>query len=141
MRTASSASLRGGRRSRFGLAFSPRAARRLPAFTTLAYWESVILLAGFFGIVFWRLLTGRISLNGLLEGDRADGSTYFSPGRVQLLIATILFAFYYLTQIVNKPSAFPPVPQELLVVLGGSQAVYLGGKARAMLFGGPAKLH
>ena len=113
----------------------------MPAFTTLAYWESVILLAGIFGIVFWKLLTGRISLNGLLEGDRADGSTYFSPGRVQLLIATIFFGFYYLMQIVNNPSAFPPVPQELLVVLGGSQAVYLGGKARAMLFGGPAKLH
>jgi len=113
----------------------------MPTLPTLAYWESVILLAGFFGIVFLKLFTGKISLNGLLEGDRADGSTYFSPGRVQLLIATTLFAFQYLMQIVNNPAAFPPVPQELLVVLGGSQAVYLGGKARAMLFGGPAKLH
>ena len=35
----------------------------------LAYWEGVILLGGFFGVVLWKLLTGRISLSQLLEGD------------------------------------------------------------------------
>jgi hypothetical protein len=107
------------------------------AMATLASWEFAILLGGFFGIVFWKLLTGGISLSGLLEGDRQDGDTYFSPGRVQLLMVTVLFALQYLFQILKNPAAFPPVPEELLVVLGGSQAVYLGGKAKAMLFGAP----
>ncbi len=107
------------------------------ALATLAYWGLAVLLGGFFGIVFWKLLTRGISLGGLLEGDRPEGDTYFSPGRVQLLMVTVLFALQYLLQILKNPAAFPPVPEALLVALGGSQAVYLGGKARAMLFGGP----
>ncbi|HEV2729611.1 MAG TPA: hypothetical protein VGV15_06230 [Terriglobales bacterium] len=35
--------------------------RALPA---LAYREGLILVAGFFGIVLWKLLTGEISLSG-----------------------------------------------------------------------------
>jgi hypothetical protein len=40
--------------------------RALPA---LAYWEGLILVAGFFGVVLSKLLTGEISLSGLLEGN------------------------------------------------------------------------
>jgi hypothetical protein len=84
-------------------------------------------------IIVWKIFTRGIDLSGLLQGDAADGSTYFSPGRVQLLVFTVLFAVHLLTQIMAHPRQFPPIPHEYLIALGASQAVYLGGKARAML--------
>lgn len=109
----------------------------MPNIARLCYWEGVILLGGFFGIVFWKLLTGRISLSGLLDGDQFDGAsltTSFSPGRAQLLIFTVVSALYFLLQVIRNPNAFPNVPNALLVALGGSQAVYLGGKGYSLLY-------
>lgn len=83
--------------------------------------------------VLWKLFTRTIDLSGLLQGDRADGETYFSPGRVQLLVVTILVSISMLAHVIANPSSFPPIPKEFLGVLGGSQLLYLGGKARAML--------
>ncbi len=108
----------------------------MPSLATLAYWELMILLSGFFGIVFWKLLTRQIKLNGLLEGDQPDEKTHFSPGRVQLLIFTALFAVNYLAQVIRNPAEFPPVAEAWLAVLGGSSAVYAGGKAQSLLFPG-----
>jgi hypothetical protein len=101
----------------------------------IAYWEGMILLGGFCVIIVWKLLTGGMRLDGLFQGDHRDGSTRFSPGRVQLLIFTIMIAVQYLIQVIQHPNVFPQIPQAWLAVLGGSQTVYLGGKARAMLFG------
>lgn len=109
--------------------------------STLAYWEGFILLGGFFGTVLWKLLTGGISLEQLLEGDvrhpnAAEGdSTSASPGRAQSLVSTIFVAAYYLLQVVQNPKEFPKLPPDLIAVLAGSQALYLGGKAQAMLLG------
>ncbi len=103
----------------------------------LADWAGAILMGGFVGIVFWKLFTRRISLSGLLQGDSREAAGYttaFSPGRAQLLTVTLLFAVYYLAQLVNNPSAFPHVPNAVLGALGSSQAIYLGGKAYALLF-------
>lgn len=99
-----------------------------------------ILLGGFFGMLAWKLLTGGIRLNYLLYGDRRDRTNggytqFFSPGRVQLLIVTILTASYYLLQVIHDPTTFPEVPAAWIAALGGSQAIYLGGKAQSMLFG------
>jgi hypothetical protein len=111
------------------------------ALSTLAYWEGLILLGGFFGLVLWKLLTGRISLDQLLEGDArdpnsADGySTYVSAGRTQSLASTLFVAGYYLLQVAHNPKQFPSLPAQLVGALAGSQALYLGGKARAMLWG------
>jgi hypothetical protein len=109
--------------------------------STLAYWEGFILLGGLFGVVLWKLLTGGISLGQLLEGDvpdpnSADGySTYVSAGRAQSLASTLFVAGYYLLQVVHNPKQFPTLPTELVGALAGSQALYLGGKARALLQG------
>jgi hypothetical protein len=99
-----------------------------------------ILLVGFFGVVAWKLLSGGISLNYLLYGrrrDRAEGgyTQFFSPGRVQLLIVSILTASYYLLQVLHDPTKFPDVPAAWVAALAGSQVIYLGGKAQSMLFG------
>ena len=113
----------------------------MPPILTLTYWGGLILIYGFFGIVFWKLLTGRIILEGLLEGDIRDKdgengySSYVSPGRVQSLLITLFAALYYLLQVINNPKEFPEVPDGLVGALAASQALYLGGKAQAMLLG------
>jgi hypothetical protein len=107
----------------------------------LVYWGGMIVVGGLFGLIAWRLFTGEISLDFLLYGDRRDRtkrsgySAFFSPGRTQLLIATILTAGYYLLQLMHDPTTFPKIPVAWVVALGGSQAIYLGGKAQAMLLG------
>lgn len=113
----------------------------MPPILTLTYWGGLILIDSFFGIVFWKLLTGRIILEGLLEGDIRDKdgengySSYVSPGRVQSLLITLFAALYYLLQVINNPKEFPEVPDGLVGALAASQALYLGGKAQAMLLG------
>lgn len=104
----------------------------MPSLARLAYWEIILLHAGFFAIVFFKLLTGGIKLQGLFYGTGGDGTAYFSPGRVQLLVFTLSAALQYLTQVIVNPSAFPPLPDALVAALAGSQAFYLGGKAYAM---------
>jgi hypothetical protein len=101
--------------------------------TSLATWGVLALFGGFFALIFWRILTGHISLQGLFLGDRRDDSVYFSPGRVQLLIVTIISALHYLLQVIQNPTSFPAVPQSWIAALGASQSVYLGGKAISML--------
>jgi hypothetical protein len=103
---------------------------------SVGYWAGALVVGGFTAIVFWRLFTRKISLTGLLEGDSRGATGYttgFSPGRAQLLTFTLLFAVYYLAQLIGNPKAFPQVPDSALAVLGGSQATYLGGKAYALL--------
>ncbi len=107
--------------------------------STLAYWEGLILLGGFVGVVVWRLLTGGVRLDRLLEGDIRDPenpdvySTYVSAGRTQSLAFTLFVAGYYLLQVVHNPKQFPAVPTGLVGALAGSHALFLGGKARALL--------
>ena len=73
----------------------------MPTVLTLTYCGGLILIGGFFGIVFWKLLSGGIILEGLLEGDIRDpdgedgNSWYVSPGRVQCLLITLFAALYY----------------------------------------------
>jgi len=112
----------------------------MPSAAELAIWEGVILLFGFIGVVLWKLVTGDISLEYLLYGDArvrrgAPPSTFFSPGRAQMLMMTVIFAGYYLLQVIQDPTHFPDVPDGVLAVLAGSHAVYLGGKAQSLYLG------
>ena len=114
--------------------------------STLAYWEGLILFGGFFAVVLWKLSTGGIRLDQLLEGDirdpdNADGfSTYVSPGRTQSLACTVFVAGYYLLQVVHNPKQLPAVPTGLVGALAGSHALFLGGKALALLRNRPENL-
>jgi hypothetical protein len=113
----------------------------MPSLLTFASWGSLILLAGFFAIVFWKLLDGSIALDQLLEGDVYDKnqpddySTQVSPARTQSLAITLFVALYYLMQVVHDPRQLPVPPKSLVELLAGSQAIYLGGKAQAMWWG------
>ena len=106
----------------------------------LTRWEILFFLVLLAGIVAVRLLTGQINTRYLLYGSkpgrRQDGGRYFSPERVQLLVLTLGAATFYLTQLATTARAgkIPEVPDTLVVAMGGSNAVYLGGKAYARWF-------
>jgi hypothetical protein len=107
---------------------------------TLAKWEGIILIGGFVCVVVWKLATGEISLDYLLYGDDkanrgADEQTFFSSGRAPMLLATVTIAGYYLLQVIQDPTHFPAVPNELIAALGTSHAIYLGGKAQSLYLG------
>ncbi len=101
---------------------------RLADFAAIA---AGLLLAGFFGVVVFQMVSGRISLAGLLDTKAPSGRRTFSPGRLQMLIATVVIAGRYLYSVAVNPqqAALPTLHPAELAVLGGSQAVYLGGKA------------
>ena len=107
----------------------------------LAFWEVAILLGGLFGVVFWKLLTGGIPLDGLLEADvydanSSDGSGFSaapSAGRAQALLATLFVAVWYLMQVIHNPRAFPHLPDGLVAAMAGSHGIYLIGKAYGLL--------
>lgn len=100
--------------------------------TTLIQTASVVFLATLAMTVAYLLLTRRINLHGLLH-DHNDGR--LSPGRIQALLATIYgSASYLMTALTNHGAgALPPVPNELLAIVGGSHSLYLGGKLGSML--------
>jgi len=74
----------------------------MPEVTQLIVWEALIFLFALFGIVVIQILTGAINARGLLEGTTSGGTRFKSTGRVQLLIATIVTAVQYLSQVVDN---------------------------------------
>ena len=71
----------------------------------------------------YRVLTGAISLDGLFTSDGAR----FSPERLQLLIMFLSAIVVYAASAMRS-KGMPDVPEELLIFLGGSNAIYLAGK-------------
>ncbi len=107
---------------------------QLAAFVEFEIW---FLLGALALIVGYKMLTGRINTSGLLE-DKERRS--LSPSRIQLLLFTFVGAGAYLAAVPEMFDAaapkLPEVPAELLVLLGGSQVVYLGGKSYLRFFKG-----
>ena len=107
----------------------------------LIRWEIEIFVLVLAAIVAVRLLTGDINTHNLLCGRitgsrRSEDRSYFSPERVQLLIFTLAAALHYLSLVFNntQPGRFPEVPETWPAVVGGSNLIYLGGKAYARWF-------
>lgn len=97
---------------------------------TFVRFEIWFLLLGLILVVSYQILTGKINLHGILF--EKNGGQKNSPVRVQLLLFTLTGAFYYFLQVLDNPTGFPKVPQELLLILGGSNVVYLGGKSYSL---------
>jgi hypothetical protein len=100
----------------------------------VAGWAGLVFLTALAATVVIKILTGSISLDGLLTGDRKDGTGYFSVGRTQLLVFTAIAAISYIRQVISAPAAagLPDIPAATLGMIGGSQLFYLAGKARAL---------
>ena len=104
--------------------------------TRIVHLEGLILLGGFFGLIAWRLCTGKMSLDYLLYVKQTGAfgpPQSFSPGRAQMLFVTVLAAGYYLIQVITDPRRFPEIPTSWIVALAGSHSIYLGGKAHSLL--------
>ena len=94
--------------------------------------EVWLILGGLALVVAYKMLTGAINMRGLLD-DKVTGG--LSPGRVQLLVFTVTGAGYYLLLAMEQAASgsLPAIPEEVLLLLGGSHLVYMGGKARSHL--------
>ncbi|HTB14964.1 MAG TPA: hypothetical protein VK752_25505 [Bryobacteraceae bacterium] len=96
---------------------------------SIARWEVNLFVYGLAAIVALKLLTGQINTRYLLHGMRRDGTRYFSPERVQMLLATIIVALQYLLLVRHAaPGQMPELPNGSLQLLGLSHVIYLGGK-------------
>ncbi|MDN5869115.1 MAG: hypothetical protein L0H73_00095 [Nitrococcus sp.] len=99
----------------------------LVIFLRLEMW---LLLASLLLIVAYQILTGRINTAKMLCDKRTHD---FSSGRVQLLTFTLIGVLQYVLQVAHDPTKLPDVPEELLLLLGGSNVLYLAGKASPLL--------
>ena len=102
----------------------------LAIFVQIESWFFLAILALLVG---YQMLTGGINMTGLFDDKVTRG---LSPGRVQLLVLTLAGAGYYLLLVAQQPpdGSLPSVPEEVLLLVGGSNLVYLGAKARSHLF-------
>jgi hypothetical protein len=103
----------------------------LTAFGTLINFillELWIALGSLAAVVAYRLLTGRINIRGLLN-DKSTGK--IDPGRVQLLVTTLMVAAAYLA----PPGGFADIRTQVGVgsLLGASNFFYLIQKYRALV--------
>jgi hypothetical protein len=98
-----------------------------------ARYEIEFLLAALAAVVGFQIITGRINTKGLLSDKAKNGVGTFSPARLQLLMFTLAIAFYVLSKVLNSIAAgaprFPQIDMNLLVILVGSHALYLGAKS------------
>jgi hypothetical protein len=109
--------------------------------TTVLKVEILLFLSALALIVFYQLLTGRINMHRLLfskgqsavspsTGHQTDG---LSPSRIQLLVVSIGVAIYLLAEVIRNPSQFPEIPFGLLLLMAGSETIYLARKANNLL--------
>lgn len=96
-------------------------------------YELLILLLVLIAIIAYKLLVQQINTNGLML-DKTSGRA-FSPGRLQMLVITLMIAVYYIFLVMDTEDTgrLPDLPNEFLIALGGSHAVYLSGKLYGML--------
>ena len=90
-----------------------------------ARWELIVLIVAFGAVTLWQLVRAGNFAGLLLASDNKT----ISPGRIQLLMVTVLTALQYLLATLHDPSHFPALPPALVAAMGGSQLVYLGTKA------------
>ena len=99
----------------------------MPSPARLAEWVGFLLFGGLFGVVFWKLASGSIPLDQILETGGPSSSS--SARRAQSLAVTLFVAAYYLIHVIQNPKQFPELPGVLMAILAGSQSIYLGAKA------------
>ena len=94
----------------------------------ILHFEILGFLYALAAVVVYQMLTGRISLAGLMS--QKDNSTQTSPERIQLLLATIAAAANYLGEVAkNNSGIMPDVSDNWLYLMGGSSGIYALRKA------------
>ena len=121
----------------------------MSSLATVIRYEILLFLGALALIVSYQLLTGRINMHrllfakgraaaGPLTGQRTNLSTQrridgLSPSRIQLLVVSIGVAIYLLAEVVRDPGQFPEIPTGLLLLMAGSETIYLARKANNLL--------
>ena len=95
---------------------------------TVLRWELMLVLIVLAAIVAYRMITQQINVTGLFM-DKTGGRV-ISPGRVQMLMASIGMAAYYLMLVFESKGKgrLPELPNEYLAAFGASHGIYLLGK-------------
>jgi hypothetical protein len=88
----------------------------------LLVWLGLLALA-----VGYRMLRGDIRVSGLL---RTGPENTINPDRLQNLFVFLFIVGAYLVEFTNSPSSaeLPEIPDGLLILLAGSNSLYLAGK-------------
>jgi uncharacterized BrkB/YihY/UPF0761 family membrane protein len=89
-------------------------------------WILAVFIAGLGLLILWRIWTGEIKLDKLLEDENGKASL----SRFQFLIFTFVIAMsLYLVIVSATPPAFPPeIPGEIFALLGVSGGSYVVSK-------------
>ena len=95
---------------------------------TVLRWELILVLIALAAIVAYRMITQQINVTGLLMDK--TGGRIISPGRIQMLMASIGMAAYYLMLVFESKDKgrLPELPNEYLAAFGASQSIFLLGK-------------
>jgi hypothetical protein len=103
--------------------------------------EVLLIFGALALIVFYQLVTGKINMRRLLfakgravaDASTRQGTGGLSPSRIQLLVVSIGVAIYLLAEVMRDSSQFPEIPIGLLLLMAGSEAIYLARKANNLL--------
>jgi len=117
----------------------------MASLATIVRYEVLIFLGALALIISIQLLIGRINRRRLLyakgragTGNKAQINTSpstgqrtsgLSPSRIQLLIVSIGVAIYLMVEVVRQPSHVPEIPLGILLLMAGSEIIYLVSKA------------
>lgn len=95
---------------------------------TVLRWELIFVLIALAAILAYRMITQQINVTGLLM-DKTGGRV-ISPARIQMLIASITMAAYYLMMVfeTKNKGRLPELPNEYLAAFGASHSIFLLGK-------------
>ncbi|BAY60843.1 hypothetical protein NIES22_09030 [Calothrix brevissima NIES-22] len=102
----------------------------------LEFW---LFMLGLISSISFFIFKNKINFKSLLT---TKTNNPYSPERLQLLLITLIFAAYYLLNVLHSvnicklkhvPCTMPPIPSEFLFALGGSNFVYLWGKLSTIL--------
>jgi len=95
----------------------------------LTIWATFGIVAALGATILMGLATRSINSRYMLYGRDGNGNPYFSPERVQLLVATIAVSISFLvTSASTTNGQMPTLPTPVLGLIGASSAIYLGGK-------------
>jgi hypothetical protein len=109
----------------------------LETLATFLHVELLLLISGLALVTGYQMLTGRINIKGMLF--EKGGTHRYSPARVQMLLFILTAASIYLSQVMSDPKKLPELPRELLMILGGSNLIYLGVKSYCLSFSRKAR--
>ena len=101
----------------------------------LLHLEMMGFLYSLAAIIVYQLLTRRIHVSGLLshKTGKSDGPEQISPGRVQLLLATLAVSAKFLRDVAAATDGnLPDFDHRWLYVMGGSSGIYTLEKALAL---------